>query len=129
MAHNKIHRILTQEGLARKEPKKSKQRKWVRWERKHSNSMWHTDYTEYDDGTEIILYEDDASRCIMGYGQFDNATTANAILVFDDAVELWRTVPRELMSDHGSQFCEDENKEYRFSVVGGLEGSRNLTAL
>jgi putative transposase len=114
MAHNRIHRILVQEGLARKEPKKSKQRKWVRWERRHSNSMWHTDYTEYDDGTEIILYEDDASRCIMGYGQFGNATTDNAILVFDDAIELWRAVPRELMSDHGSQFCEDENREYRF---------------
>ena len=76
--------------------------------------MWHTDYTESDDGKQIILYEDDASRCIMGYGQFDNATTDNAILVFDDAVELCRIAPRELLTDHGSQFCEDENKEYRF---------------
>lgn len=113
MAHNRIHRILIREGLAHKEPKKSKQRKWVRWERRHSNSMWHTDYTEYK-GKQIILYEDDASRCIMGYGEFNNATTDNAILVFDDAVELWRMSPRELMSDHGSQFCEDTNKEYRF---------------
>jgi len=114
MAHNRIHHILVQEGLARKDSKKSRQRKWVRWERRYSNSMWHTDYTEYDDGTEIILYEDDASRCVMGYGQFDNATTDNATLVFDDAIELWGAVPRELLSDHGSQFCEDENKEYRF---------------
>ncbi len=113
MAHNRIHRILVREGLAKKEPKKSKQRKWVRWERRHSNSMWHTDYTEYN-GRQIILYEDDASRCIMGYGEFSNATTDNAISVFDDAVTLWRAVPRELMSDHGSQFCKDENDEYRF---------------
>lgn len=114
MPHNRIHRILMQEGLANVEPKKRKQRKWVRWERKHSNSMWHTDYTEGDNGRQIILYEDDASRCVMGYGEFSSATTDNAISVFDDAVALWGTVPRELLSDHGSQFCKDENDAYRF---------------
>lgn len=113
MAHNRIHKILIREGLAMKEPKKSKQRKWVRWEKEYSNEMWHTDFTEKD-GKQIILYEDDASRCIMGYGEFDNATADNAILVFDDAMALWRVVPEEMITDHGSQFCEDENKEYRF---------------
>ncbi len=113
MAHNRIHKILIQEGLAMKEPKKSNQRKWVRWEKEYSNEMWHTDFTEKD-GKQIILYEDDASRCVMGYGEFDSATTDNAILVFDDAVALWRVAPKELLTDHGTQFCEDENKEYRF---------------
>ena len=114
MPHNRIHKVLTQEGLANKEPKKSKQRKWVRWERDYSNDMWHTDYTETDDRKQMILYEDDASRCIMGYGEFNNANTNNAILVFDDAVALWNAVPMEIMTDHGSQFCVDENNEYRF---------------
>jgi putative transposase len=99
---NRIHKALMQEGLANKDPKKSRQRKWVGWERRHSNSMWHTDYTEADNGKQIILYEDDASQCIMGYGEFSNATTDNAISVFDDVIELWGVVPRELMSDHGS---------------------------
>ena len=114
MSHNRIHRILIQEGLAEKDPKKSKKRKWVRWEKRHSNIMWHTDFTEGDNGKQIILYEDDASRCVMGYGEFGNATTDNAILVFDDAVALWQVSPQELLSDRGAQFCEDENKEYRF---------------
>lgn len=113
MAHNRIHRILRQEGLAKREPKKSRQRKWVRWERRHSNSMWHTDYTEGDNGRQILMYLDDASRYVVGFGEFDNATTDNAILVFDMAAAKWGS-PRELMTDHGSQFCEDENKEYRF---------------
>lgn len=113
MAHNRIHRILRQEGLAKKEPKKSRKRKWVRWERTHSNTMWHTDYTEGDNGRQILMYEDDASRYVVGFGEFDNATTDNAILVFDMAVAKWGA-PREVMTDHGSQFCEDENKRYRF---------------
>lgn len=113
MSHNKIHRILIQEGLAKKEPKKSRKRKWIRWERRHSNTMLHTDYTVGDNGKQILMFEDDASRYIMGYGEFDNATTDNAILVFDRIRVKWG-VPKELMTDHGSQFCEDENKEYRF---------------
>ena len=35
MSHNKIHRVLRQHGLAKREPKKAKRRKWVRYERKH----------------------------------------------------------------------------------------------
>ena len=42
--HNTIHEILKDKEMARKEPKKSGRRKWVRYERTHSNSMWHTDY-------------------------------------------------------------------------------------
>lgn len=114
MAHNRIHKILLQEGLSREDKKKKVQKKWVRWEKDYSNEMWHTDYTEGEDGRQIVLYEDDASRCVMGYGEFDNATTENAISVFDDAIALWGTKPDELLTDHGTQFCEDENKEYRF---------------
>ncbi len=40
ITHNTIHRILIDEDLASKYPKKSKQRKWVRYERRYSNSMW-----------------------------------------------------------------------------------------
>ena len=47
-------------------PHKRKQgrRKWVRYERKHSNSMWHTDYKQLDDGRWLVSYEDDASRVV-----------------------------------------------------------------
>lgn len=128
MGHNRIHRILVQEGLAKKEPKKSRQRKWVRWERDYSNEMWHTDYTEGEDGRQIILYEDDASRCVVGYGEFENATTDNAISVFDDARLLWRAVPKELLTDHGTQFCEDENKEYRFRKHIESYGAKHVLA-
>ena len=113
MGHNRIHGILRREGLAKRDPKKSKQRKWIRWERRHSNSMWHTDYTEGDNGRQILMYLDDASRYVVGFGEFGNATTDNAILVFDMAAAKWGP-PKEVMTDHGSQFCKDENQEYRF---------------
>ena len=49
-------------------PAKSKQRKWVRYERIYSNAMWHTDWHVMKDprmrGLNLITYLDDASRCV-----------------------------------------------------------------
>lgn len=112
MPHNRIHKILLEAGLANNEPKKCRRRKWIRYERRHSNSMWHADWTQYR-GSNIIFFEDDASRLITGYGSFKNATTDNSIAVFNSAVEKWGR-PREVLTDHGTQFCVDENDEYRF---------------
>jgi putative transposase len=110
--HNRIHRILLDNHLAKVETKKSRRRKWVRYERRHSNSLWHTDWSEYG-GTNIIIYIDDASRLITGYGEFKNATTDNTIKVYDEAVIKYGA-PKEVMSDHGTQFCADEKDSYRF---------------
>ena len=54
-------------------------------------SLWHTDWylIENDDrwsGKWLIAYLDDASRFIVGYGIFDEATTENAISVLDDRI-------------------------------------------
>ncbi|EMR74774.1 integrase family protein [Thermoplasmatales archaeon SCGC AB-540-F20] len=100
--HNRIHRILKEEGLARDEPHKQRRRKWIRYERRYSNSLWHADwFKERED--QIILLEDDASRFITGYGVFGNATAKNSMLVLERAVESYGT-PRQLMTDHGIQF-------------------------
>jgi len=122
--HNRIHRILLDNGLAKIEPKKSRRRKWIRYERKHSNSLWHTDWSEYK-GSNLILYEDDASRLITGFGLFKNATTDNAIDVFKNAVAIWG-MPKQLISDHGAQFCADENDIYRFAEFLKSNGTQHI---
>jgi len=126
MPHNRIHAILRQEGLAMKQPNKSRRRKWVRYERKHSNSLAHADWFEHE-GKQIILYEDDASRLITGFGEFDAATTENALKVFDKAVENWGA-PKQLMTDHGTQFCAVEEREYRFTEYLRSKGVEHIMA-
>jgi len=69
--HNRIHKIMLEEGLARKEPKKSRRRKWVRYERKHSNSLWHADWFEHK-GKHCLLIIDDASRFIPLCKEYPN---------------------------------------------------------
>ena len=113
ISHNRIHKILALQGVAKEQPSKKKCRKWVRYERKHSNSLWHTDWFEWQNQS-YILYEDDASRLITSYGCFKNATTDNAIKVFDEGTITWGK-PKQVMSDHGTQFCANEEREYRYS--------------
>ncbi len=106
ISHNKIHKILKDSGYAKNEPKKQKRRKWVRFERRHSNTMWHVDWTEIK-GKQVIIFEDDASRFITGYGVFDNALLENALTVFLKAVKKYG-LPKQLLSDNGSQFRFNE---------------------
>ena len=105
--HNTVHRILKDHHLASNDALKQKRRKWVKYERRHSMSLWHTDWYQIKDdrwrGRWLIAYLDDASRFVPGYGVFDDATTENAISVLDSCIKRYGR-PLELLTDHGSQF-------------------------
>jgi putative transposase len=126
ISHNKIHTYLKSMGLAQTEPKKSRRRKWIRYERKHSNSLWHTDWHETALG-QLISYLDDASRYIVAYGIFRHATTENSLKVFYEALERYGP-PKQLLTDHGSQFCKDENENYRFRNEVQAKGTELILA-
>ena len=105
--HNTIHRVLRERGLAARQARKSEKRKWVRYERTYSNSMWHTDYKLLDDGRWFIAYQDDASRFIVGYGVFGEATGRHAIEVLAKSMEE-HGKPASILTDRGSQFYANE---------------------
>ena len=102
IGHNRIHKILKQEGLAKDEPHKQRRRKWVRYERRYSNSLWHVDWFEQTK-EQIILFEDDASRFITGSGVFSNANVENSKQVLNQAINSYG-IPKQMMTDHGIQF-------------------------
>ena len=123
--HNVIHQILVAEGLAERQRRKSGQRKWIRYERKYSNSMWHTDYKLLDDGRWFIAYQDDASRFIVGFGVFDNATGEHAIKVLKEAIAR-HGKPASVLTDHGSQFYANEKEA---AAKGEAKFEKELVAL
>jgi len=112
LPHNRIHTILKETGRALNQPAKQARRKWVRYEREHSMSLWHTDWKQLDSGEWWIAYEDDASRLITGYGVFQEATAENTIRVLEQAIDK-HGCPREILTDRGTQFyaSEGERKE------------------
>jgi putative transposase len=111
--HNRIHRILLEEGLAKHEQKKSLRRKWVRYERKHSNSLWHADWFVLKEKNALLII-DDASRLIPLCKEYADTKMERSCEGFKEAVKKFG-VPRQLMTDHGSNFVSNEQEGKKFS--------------
>ena len=116
ISHHVIHRILRDEELAESQPRKARQRKWVRYERRFSNSLWHTDYKRLPDGRWFVSYQDDASRLIVGFGVYNEPTSDHAIEVLGEAVKKYGR-PAQVLTDHGSQFYANEKKDSRRGIA------------
>ena len=130
LGHNRIHKILLEQGLARHEQKKQHRRSWVRYERKHSLSLVHADWFELKQ-RQAILFIDDASRFITGYGEFNNATAENTIKVFNKSLDYG--IPRLTHTDHGTQFVSNERENSKtndsiFTQAVKNAGSKHILA-
>jgi putative transposase len=115
ISHNKIHRVLKEEGLVTLEPKKGRRKHYLKWERDHSNSLWQTDFCWQENlQCWIIAYLDDHSRFIVAIQYTKLATTEIAIRLFDQAGKKYG-FPREVLSDRGTQFCSQRGETCMYS--------------
>ncbi len=108
--HNRIHRAMKNMGIARDEPRKQVRKKWIRYERKYSNSLWHTDWKLIDGLGWFTAYLDDASRFIVGYGLFPEATSEHSVEVLKEAIRTYGK-PAAILTDRGTQFYAVETDE------------------
>ena len=104
--HGVVLAMMQERGMSSKVPARSRRRKWVRYERTHSNSMWHTDFKLMPDGRWLVSYMDDASRFITGFGVFDEATAERALEVLEGAIRD-RGKPASVLTGHGGQFANE----------------------
>jgi putative transposase len=109
MPHNRIHAILRKLKLAKRSKDKSQRRKWVRYEKRHSNSMWHTDWTKLN-GKWLIVIIDDASRFIVGWGLFSHATSENSVLVLERAIATYGC-PKMMLTGRDTQFYSSPKRQ------------------
>jgi len=108
--HNRIHQVMKSMGISRDEPRKQTRKKWIRYERKYSNSLWHTDWTLIEGMGWLIAYLDDASRFIVGYGLFPEATSQHSVEVLKETVKK-HGKPASILTDRGTQFYAVEADE------------------
>ena len=107
ISYNCTYRIMKDAGLVTASVSKSRKRKYVRYERKYSNAMWHVDWHEMKDprfrGLQLVTYLDDSSRCITAAQLFTQTTSENAVIVLRKAIAMFGT-PATILSDNGSCF-------------------------
>ena len=95
-------------------PKKGRRKNYIRWERKHSNSLWQTDFC-WIERLECWLcgWLDDHSRFVPIADYITEATTDNVITLFEKAAKK-HGYPRQTLSDRGSQFYPNLGRSCRF---------------
>lgn len=101
VSHATIYKALKVNGLINPH-KPRKQQTFIRWERKHPNSLWQTDYTIYK-RKYITAFIDDHSRFCTAGSIFTEATTNNSIKLLSKAINNYGK-PRQILTDHGTQY-------------------------
>ncbi len=112
--HNKINKYLLDNNLTIPDPKKQKQRKRCRYERKHSGSLVHGDWHRTSEShPHAIVWLDDASRYALAGDEFNEATSEHSIQTFIKAqaeAGNLNVLIRQVNTDQGTQFYSNKNE-------------------
>jgi len=119
-----VYRILCASGLNRPLQKPRVKRSYIRWERKHPNSLWQCDLKQV--GVEwLITNIDDHSRFVPASEHFSEGTTENVIWLLDRAIHEYAK-PREILTDRGSQFYSVRGGESVFDAYCQQQGIKHI---
>ena len=103
LSHDTINIILREAGITRKEHNRGQRAKYVRFQRKHANSLWHIDDSEFGGQGKIITVIDDCSRYCLGIFHVNTVSTNIVIKFLDELIKKFGA-PRQIISDNGSPY-------------------------
>lgn len=112
LSHLTINNILREKGLTRTEGNRAQRAKYVRFQRKNPNSLWHIDDSEFGDKGKIIAVIDDCSRYCIGILHVNSVDTNTATRFLDELIKKFGK-PRQIISDNGSPYGS-KSKHSRF---------------
>jgi transposase InsO family protein len=104
VGHTTINKILTKQGLTNPNPRRKKRLKYIRWQRKHPNSLWQMDVSDQKIKDKYCFAViDDCSRYCVGLADMNRVTTNVVTKILDDIIKF-HGKPREILTDNGSVF-------------------------
>jgi len=124
---NKLHNYLKELGVSKSDKKKQKQRRYSRYERKHSFSLGHMDWHESKvvEGKWVCVWIDDSSRKILAGIEVNNANTKNSIKIVDEVIKIANNIYSSpvfaLNTDKGTQFFNAKYNKKGVREFGDFE--------
>jgi len=104
VGHWAVNKILNKHNLTTPNPNRKKRIKYIRWQRKHPNSLWQMDVSDQKiEGKYCFAVIDDCSRYCLGIFELNKISTAIITKLLDDLIKKHRK-PREILTDNGSVF-------------------------
>jgi putative transposase len=104
LSHKSINKILNKFGLTNPNPNRKKRIKYIRWQRKHPNSLWQMDTSDQKiEGKYCFAVIDDCSRYCLGLFALNSVSTDIIIQILDTLFKV-HGKPREILTDNGNIF-------------------------
>jgi transposase InsO family protein len=104
ISHESVNKILIRHKLTDPPKRKRKRKKYVRWERKHVNSLWQMDLSDKKiKGEYCLSVMDDCSRYKLGLIGLKRTSTEIITKILDGLIKKYGK-PREILTDNGSVF-------------------------
>ena len=125
LSHKSINKILNKYNLTNPNPNRKKRLKYIRWQRKHPNSLWQIDHTdEQEKGYYTLSVIDDCSRYSLTLTKINLASTEVIINILDGLIKK-HGKPREILSDNGSCFG-GKSKHSKFDIWCRRRGIKHI---
>ncbi len=104
IGHTSIYKILNKYKLTNPNPNRRKRIKYIRWQRKHCNSLWQMDVSDQKIKDKYCFAViDDCSRYCLGLFALNNTTTKILTHLLDELIKI-NGKPREILTDNGPVF-------------------------
>jgi len=104
LSHKSINKILRKYHLTIPNPNRRKRIKYVRWQRKHPNSLWQMDVSDQKvEGKYCFAVIDDCSRYNIGLFELNNISKDIITNILDQLIKI-HGKPREILTDNGNVF-------------------------
>ena len=104
VSHWAVNKVLRKNKLTEPTKRKKKRIKYIRWQRKHPNSLWQIDHSDQKiDGKYVISVLDDCSRKCLAFVAVNSVTTDIVIRIIDNLTNIYGK-PKQILTDNGSAY-------------------------
>lgn len=104
LSHWSINKILHENKLTEPTKRKKKRIKYIRFQRKHPNSLWQIDHSQQKIKDKwVISVVDDCSRKSLAFAVTNIVTTDIVIQLIDNLIKIYGK-PRQILTDNGSAY-------------------------
>lgn len=104
IGHTSINKILKKHKLTEPTKRKKKRIKYIRWQRKHPNSLWQIDHSDQKiEDKYVISIIDDCSRKSLAFLPVNKVTTDIVINLIDTLIKIYGK-PKQILTDNGGAY-------------------------
>lgn len=125
LSHTSINKVLKKNKLTEPTKRKKKRIKYIRWQRKHPNSLWQIDHSQQKIKDKwVISIVDDCSRKSLAFAVTNSVTTDIVINLIDQLIKIYGK-PKQSLTDNGSAYGL-KSKHSRFDVRCRKRGIQHI---